>query len=399
MGSKPKVPLDLPSRLGWVSFFNDCSSEVLARVLPLFLTGVAGMSPTFVGMVEGLADSAAIFLKGVSGWLSDRAPSRKGFVLGGYGLSVGARTLYLLTLSPWIVGLSRVLDRVGKGLRSAPRDAMVADAAATGRTGHAFAMTRFLDTLGSMAGLGLVLLLGVGDGPMDARVFRWCAWVALPLGLIALALLVFWIPRVPRSTQVNRRLSWTIPREIRRFLLLVVIFGLANSSDAFLVLKAREAGYSTRGILLLFLVFNALAAALALPAGRLSDRYGRKVFLAAGWGVYAFAYACMGFAEGPLAFGAALFAYGAFYGLTEGVEKALLADLLRPEHRGAGFGAFQSATGLAALVSSPLMGLCMAQFGSQAAFLTSGGLAALALGGLLLWPQALQPCGADGNSR
>jgi MFS family permease len=384
MSARPG-PVDLPARLGWVSFFNDCSSEVLARVLPLYLTAVAGVSPAFVGMVEGLADSAAIFLKGISGWLSDRAASRKGFVLGGYTLSVAARGLYLLALSPWLLGLSRVLDRVGKGLRSAPRDAMVADAAAQGGAGRAFGINRFLDTLGAMGGLALVLALGVGRGPISRETFLRCAWIALPVGLVALALLVFWVPRVPRAVQAPRRLAWHVPREIRGFLALVFLFGLANSSDAFLVLRARECGFGLRGILGLFLVFNALAALLALPAGRLSDRWGRTPFLVAGWGVYALAYGVMATCRGPLAFAAALLFYGAFYGLTEGVEKAFLADLLKPEHRGTGFGAFQTATGLAALVSSPLMGLAMALLGTRVAFLATAGVAASALVGLVVW--------------
>jgi MFS family permease len=346
---------------------------------------VAGVTPAFVGLVEGLADSAAIFLKGLSGWLSDRAASRKGFLLGGYGLSVAARGLYLLALSPWILGASRILDRVGKGMRSAPRDAMVADAAALGGAGKAFGINRFLDTLGAMAGLALVLVLGVGTGPMSRATFLRCAWIALPLGLVTLALLLIWIPWVPRQVRASRPLAWQIPKEIRGFLALVFLFGLANSSDAFLVLRAREMGFSLRGTLGLFLVFNALAALLAVPAGRLSDRWGRTRFLAAGWGVYALSYAAMALFQGPGAFGAALLFYGAFYGLTEGVEKAFLADLLKPEHRGTGYGAFQTTSGLAALVSSPLMGVAMALLGTRAAFLITAGLAAAALTGLLIW--------------
>jgi len=380
--------VNLPLRLGWVAFLNDASGEVLARVLPLMLLGVSGVHPAFVGTVEGLADSAAILLKGVSGWLSDQAESRKGFVVAGYGLSVGARILYLVGLAPVLLGTARVLDRVGKGLRGAPRDAMVADAAAQGQAGRAFGITRFLDTLGAMTGLALVLMLGVGQGPMDAQTFRRCAWIAVPLGLAALLLLVLAVPRVPRAKPVARRLDWRIPREIRGYLLLVLIFGLANSSDAFLVLRAREAGFSVRGILALFLAFNALGALCALPAGRLSDRLGRVPFLAAGWGVYAAAYAAMALAHGPWAFGGALLGYGAFYGLTEGVEKALLADLLPAEARGTGFGAFQTVTALATLVASPMMGLAAGWLGLAKAMLLASGLALIALVGLLAWAAA-----------
>lgn len=381
----PHPPVSLSTRLGWVAFLNDCSSEVLARVLPLYLTLVLGATPAFVGLVEGLAESASVFLKGFSGWLSDRLPSRKGFVVGGYGLSVVARTLFLLPLGPVLLGASRVLDRVGKGLRSAPRDAMVADAAAAGRWGRDFGITRFLDTLGAMAGLGLVLALGVGGGPMTAATFRVCVWIALPLGLMTLALLVFWVPRVPRATTSNKRLSWKVPKGIRGYLLIVFVFSLANSSDAFLVLRARSAGFSIREILGMFLVFNLLAALLALPAGHGSDRFGRVRFLAVGWGVYAVAYAAMGLSVTRGAFALALLAYGAFYGLTEGVEKALLADLLPPEERGTGFGALQTVLGLAALVASPLMGVLMTSLGTRTAFLAAGGTAAVAMLALVGW--------------
>jgi MFS family permease len=383
--STTRPPIGIAARLGWVSFLNDCSSEVLARVLPLHLTLTLGASPAFVGVIEGLAESVAVLLKSLSGWLSDRHASRKGFVVGGYALSVAARACYLAAFSPALLGLSRVLDRVGKGLRGAPRDAMVADAAASGRAGRDFGLTRFLDTLGSMAGLGLVLLLGVGLGPLNATTFRLCAWIALPLGLATLVLLVFWVPGIPRSTRTSRRLDWHIPKCIRGYLPIVFLFGLANSSDAFLVIKAKQAGFGFREILGLFLVFNALAALLAVPIGRLSDRFGRVRFLALGWTVYAIAYAVMGLAMTRTPFALALLGYGAFYGLTEGVEKALLADLLPAEQRGTGFGAFQTALGLAALLASPLMGLMVTRFGTTFAFLVTGGTALLAMVSLVTW--------------
>jgi uncharacterized protein (TIGR03382 family) len=180
-------------------------------------------------------------------------------------------------------------------------------------------------------------------------------------------------------------LSWHVPKEIRGYLAIVLLFALANSSDAFLVLKAKEAGFGVRGTLVLFLLFNALAAALAVPAGKLSDRFGRVPFLAAGWIVYAAAYAFMGLAKGPFVFGGALLGYGAFYGLTEGVEKALMADLLPTAARGTGFGALQVTLGLGALLASPLMGLMMTKLGPTTAFLVSGGASLTAALALLAW--------------
>jgi len=391
MPAAPGIPTpsspsaSISTRLGWVAFLNDCAGEVLARMLPLYLVVALGSSPFLVGVVEGVAESTAVFLKGLSGWLSDRMESRKGFVVGGYALSVAGRALYLFTFTPLLVGASRVMERVGKGLRTAPRDAMIADAAAAGRSGRDFGLTRFLDTLGAMAGIGVVLALGVGKGPMTAAMFRTCVWISLPLGLAMMALLVFWLPRVPRATSSSRRLAWHVPKEARAYLAIIFVFSLANSSDAFLVLRARDAGFSIRQILGIFLAFNLLAASLALPVGRLSDKVGRVRFLALGWGVYAAAYAAMGTAGSPALFATALLCYGAFYGFTEGVEKALLADLLPAESRGTGFGALQSVLGLGALLSSPAMGLLMAAAGPRAAFLATAGLALAATAALVLW--------------
>jgi MFS family permease len=233
-----------------------------------------------------------------------------------------------------------------------------------------------------------VLLLGGGT---DAGGFRQLAWIALPLGLGALALLLFAVPGIPRTVTVPRRLGFTIPKPARGYLALVFLFALANSSDAFLVLKAREAGFTFGETLALFLVFNGLAAALAIPAGRLSDRFGRVRFLAAGWIVYAAAYTVMGLAASSWTFAAALLGYGAFYGLTEGVEKALLADLLPAGDRGAGFGAFQSVHGLGALIASPLMGFLMTRFGSRPAFAFAGATALTAAVLLVAWQFRRRP--------
>lgn len=381
--SSPPSHPDVAFRLGWVSFFNDAASHVLARILPLHLSVVLGVPPTFVGVMEGLAEGLAVFIKPISGWLSDRTESRKGFVVGGYTLSFLARTCYLLSFSPWVLGISRVLDRVGKGLRCPSRDAMVADAAAQGQAGRAFGLTSRLDAFGAFAGLGLVLLLGVGAGPITAMQFRASVWLAVPLGLAALALVILAVPKVPKVTAAPR-CTWAAPRRIRGFLALVFLFSLANSSDAFLVLKASALGFGLRETLLLFLGFNAVAALLAVPMGRWSDRYGRKRFLVAGWMLYSLAYLGFGLVENRIGFMGVLLAYGAFYGLTEGVMRALLADLLPPDQRGAGYGALQVSLGVATLLASPLMGALWALAGPRTAFLASALVAGLAALGLAL---------------
>jgi MFS family permease len=372
----------LAARLGWVSFFNDASGEAITRILPLYLATLGG--PALVGLVEGLAEAVALGLKAFSGWISDHLPSRKPLVAGGYGLSAVAKVLMLAVGSPLMLGAARVVDRTGKGLRGAPRDAMVADAAQLGRLGRDFGLTRFLDTLGAVAGLLVALAVGLGALAVDAALFRRTVLWALPAALVSVVLVLVWIPPIPRQG-ATRRLDFSVPREIRAYLALVMLFTLAASSDAFLLLRGKELGLSLRELLLLLVPFNLLAALLALPAGRLSDRFGRLPFLLAGWGVYAACYALLGMVTSKAAFGLTFLAYGAFYGLTEGVEKALLGDLLRPEHRGAGFGAFQLAVGLGTLAASLLMGWMWATWGSGVAFTASAGIAGAATLLLAAW--------------
>lgn len=377
--------MSLPTRLGWVSFFNDCSSEVIARAMPLFLTTSLGMSPTFVGAVEGVAESVSILLRGLSGWISDRMPSRKPLVVFGYGLSVASRILLLAVHVPFLFGLARVFDRTGKGMRSAPRDAMVADAAALGMSGRAFGITRFLDTLGAVTGILIVLALGVGRDQVDQDVFRQCVRIAIPFGLVSLCLLIFAIPRTARITKGKTYLAWTIPQEVRGYLCAVGVFALGNSSDAFLVLRAHELGYSFPHILMLMVGFNLIAAFLAVPVGIISDKVGRLTILGSGWIFYALSYLAIGSFSSPVTFGVFVIFYGAFYGFTEGTEKAFLADLLPPEKRGTGYGALQLVLGVAALPASVMTGWFMSHYGSQVAFSLAGMFPLLGLVILGIW--------------
>jgi MFS family permease len=377
--------VSIPTRLGLVSFLNDCSSEAIARALPLLLTTTLGTSAEFVGVVEGAAEALAILLRAVSGWLSDRMQSRKPLVFIGYFLSVAARACLLLAHLPIFFGAARLLDRTGKGIRTAPRDAFVADAAKEGRLGRAFGITRFLDTLGAIVSLLVALALGVGGGAVVTQSeFMSLVYVSLPFGLASLLFLALFVPRITRATKAKRYLSWHVPRGIRGYLAVVSIFALANSSDAFLVLRASQLGLKFSTTLVALVAFNALAALLAWPAGQLSDRWGRKLFLVAGWLVYGAAYAVMGLTASSTVFIAALLSYGLFYGLTEGIEKALLADLLPAEERGTGYGALQLVLGLSALPASLLTGYLMTAFSAAAAFSTCAGLAAIAAMCLLL---------------
>lgn len=380
-----KSRLSLPTKLGIVSFFNDCSSEVIARALPLYLTATLGLSPTFVGAIEGLAESVNILLKGISGWLSDQLESRKPLVIFGYSLSVLSRAALLAAQIPILFVLARLLDRTGKGLRSAPRDAMVADATAQGVAGRDFGITRFLDTLGAICGILIALAFGVGTTDMDHDQFHKVIMIALPFGVVALLILVSWVPRITRAKKVGPKLSWHIPKQIRAYLAIVFVFALANSSDAFLVLRAKELGFNFRDTLLLMVAFNSLAAFLSIPAGILSDKFGRVRFLGTGWIIYGITYLAIGMFASKEVFIPAVLVYGAFYGFTEGVEKALLSDLLPKESHGTGFGAFQLVLGIAALPASLLTGYLMTTYGSSTAFITCGTMAMFAAVLLVFW--------------
>ncbi len=372
-------------RLGWVSFFNDCSSEVIARAMPLLLTTVLGVSPLFVGFVEGIADSISILLRGFSGWLSDRMSSRKPLVVTGYAMSVISRILLLAVHLPILFGIARIFDRAGKAMRSAPRDAMIADAAVAGRSGREFGITRFLDTLGAVSGIAVILFLGIGEGEFSRQIFNQVVWIAIPFGLISLALLCFTVPSLTRMVGSKKYISWDIPKEIRGYLLAVGVFALGNSSDAFLVLRAYELGFSFSQILWLMIGFNLLAALLAIPVGIISDRLGRMYFLVGGWIIYAVVYFCIGNLGNAQSFVIAVLCYGSFYGFTEGTEKALLADLLPAESRGRGFGALQLVLGLAAFPASLMMGWLMSRFGSAQAFNFAAACAMLGSILLIIW--------------
>ncbi len=376
----PDHQISIVARLGWVSFFNDCSSEVIARALPLFLI-MLGMTPTFIGIIEGLAETVNIFLRGFSGWVSDRLESRKPLVVTGYALSILSRFALLLAFIPSLLAATRIFDRFGKGIRTAPRDAMVADASALGKAGHAFGITRFLDTAGAVIGLVIVLLLGVGETALSKQDFYTIVLVSIPFGLISLALLIFWVPKLPTLIKAKTYLSFSIPREIRSYLVIVFIFALGNSSDAFLVLRAKQVGFSFHDILIILIFFNLLAAALAIPAGKLSDKFGRLRFLVTGWVIYGITYCGIGLLNGKNAFIFFMCLYGAFYGFTEGVEKALLADLLPADKRGTGYGALQLILGIAALPASFITGILLTYYGARIAFPAAG---VLALAGALV---------------
>ena len=372
--------------LGLVSFLTDVSSEMIYPLLPLFLTTVLGAGPAFLGIIEGMAESTSSLLKLISGIWSDRVHDRKGLILGGYGLSSLARPLIAVTTGPLGVLAVRFADRVGKGIRTSPRDALIADSVEPSLRGAAFGFHRSMDHAGALVG-PLIAAALLGYVTTDLRTVFWLA--AIP-GVLAV-LLIIWKVRDTRAEppriSVDGNFFRTIPTgRLRSYLLILLVFTLGNSSDTFLLLKAGKSGIGLAQITLLWTFFHIVKMSASFPFGAFSDRIGRKGVIIAGWLVYAAAY--LGFASAesaPQIWG--LFAlYGLFYGLTEGVEKALLADVAGPEERGAAYGWYNCSIGIGSLPASLLFGVVWETWGAATAFTLGAGLAGAAALLLILLP-------------
>jgi len=346
------------------SFLTDVSSEMLSWLVPLFLRNVLGAPTAAIGLIEGSAETTASVLKVFSGWLSDALGRRKWLAVAGYAISTLAKPCLLL-VSSWAGVLAvRVGDRIGKGIRTAPRDALLADSIDPARRGLAFGIHRAGDTAGAF--LGVLIAMGVvwvGQsrvGALSAPVFRNLVILSvLPaiLGVLGLALLARETP-IPAEHRPPPRFQLApFGRRFRVFLLIMVIFTLGNSSDAFLVLRAQQAGLSVLGVLGMVLSYNLVYSLLSGPAGALSDRIGRRRLLLAGWIVYALIY--LGFARISAGWQAwvLMTLYGIHAACSDGVAKAFVADLVPASLRGTAFGIFHTAIGLAALPASLIAGI------------------------------------------
>jgi MFS family permease len=369
---------------GWVSFLNDAASEMIYPLLPDFITRTLGAGPAVLGVIEGIAESTSSLAKIGAGWFSDRAGRRKPFVVAGYTLATVARSLVGVATS-WVQILAiRFADRLGKGLRTPPRDALLAQLTASGNRGRAFGLQRAMDNAGAFAGpivAALLLRFWIRE---ERTVFL----LTLVPGLLAVAVLVWRIPERKReSSAPTVKLEWP-PRLPRRLWIAIGIFSfftLANSTDAFLLLRARDCGVPVWQLPLLWAFFNGAKALFGAPGGALSDRIGRAPMIAAGWGIYALSYAGFAFVSSPLAAWALFGFYALFFAATEGAERALVADLAGEELRGRAYGVFHGAVGLAALPASILFGLWWKVFGPRTAFLIGAAISLVATAALLVF--------------
>jgi MFS family permease len=368
--------------LGMVSLLNDASTEMVYPLLPLFLTRTLGAGVAFVGLVEGVAEATASLLKLVSGWLSDRLGRRKAIVVSGYGLSSLTRPLLAMALLPSHVLGIRFVDRIGKGIRTSPRDALIADSSPVEARGTAFGFHRAMDHLGAV--VGPVLTFGLL--PLVGGSYRGIFWLASIPAALCIIVVVSAVREVPAQGPPARLPLLTLrpyDRHFKGFLCIVTLFTLGNSSDAFLLLRAREAGVPDSAIPLLWAALHVVKSTSAFLGGILSDRIGRRGAIVAGWLVYAAVYA--GFSAVASAWQAwGLFlVYGLYFGLTEGGERALVADLVPPEARASAYGVYHTAVGLTALPASLLTGWLWQAFGAAVAFATGAALAGIAAA--LLW--------------
>lgn len=377
--------------LGTASLLNDVASEMIYPLMPQFLITVLGGNRFHLGIIEGIADSVSSLLKLWAGAWTDRAGQRKGFVVTGYALAAVARPLIGLVAAPWQLFAARTADRIGKGLRTSPRDAMIADSTAEAQRGRAFGFHRAMDHLGAAVGpiLAMAFLL------VWPEQLRMLFLLTLIPGLVVVALLVLGLREQATEKTAGQPLRLTLrpfDRNFRVYLLALVVFTLGNSSDAFLLVRAGELGVPTALLPLLWCVFHMVKSVGNLLAGKTVDRLGPRPLVLTGWLIYAVIYIAFAVIDTAWQVWLVFTAYGLFYALTEPAEKTLVAKLVGAERKGLAFGWFNFAIGIASLPSSLIFGWLYEQHGPLAAFgwgATLSGLAALLL--LLVSTQPSRP--------
>ena len=413
-----KAPLSRNVKvLAAVSFLTDVASEMIYPLLPLFLSGTLGVSATVLGAIEGAAESVSSLLRLPAGWLSDKIGRRKPLVVFGYALAAVARPLVGLAQSAGVVLAIRLTDRFGKGVRSAPRDALIADSVTPAQRGYAYGLHRASDSLGAVIG-PLIAWAVLSVGLLDMRALF--LWAAAP-GLLAVVLVAVLVREGkarphgagepmpehteetvaqrfadgakvttgagakpgsdvgPKSAVVTARAGDPLGAPFWRYLGVLFLFTLSNSTDAFLLLRASQLGVPTALIPILWAMLHVVKSSSSIVGGALSDRVGRRPLIIAGWSVFALSYLALSLATAQWHAWVIFLVYGLYFGMTEGTEKALVADFVPASRRGTAFGWFNATLGLGALPASVLFGIVWERAGAQAAFAMGAGIALVAM--------------------
>ncbi len=365
--------------LSFVSFLNDTSSEIIYPLLPAFLALSLGASPFAIGLIEGFAESVASLLKLVSGYLSDRFGTRKTPVLAGYSLAALTRPFLAFVTSWPQVLVVRVTDRVGKGIRGAPRDALIAESVPANRRGFAFGFNRAADHLGAVFGpvaAACLLWFFAADTQNPTLSDYQQVFLFASVPVIAGMLVIVFLVKEKRHEAVSHAEPPSLSLRgfdgnFKRFLFVIALFTLSNSTDAFLLLRAGQTGITPVVLPLLWMTLHVSKVVSSLIGGDLSDKLGRKTMIITGWLIYAIVYASFAFVTSAWQTWVLFIIYGAYFGLTEGVEKAFVADMVPEEKRGTAFGLYNFAFGITVFPASLLFGLVWNQFGAPTAFLAS----------------------------
>jgi MFS family permease len=383
--------------VGFTSFFMDVSSEMVLNILPLFLANVLGVQTSIIGLIEGVAEATASILKLFSGWLSDKMGGRKWLAVAGYGISALSKPFFYFANSWELIAGVRWADRIGKGIRTAPRDALVADSVTKETRGLAFGFHRAMDTAGAMMGLlvaAIVVWLAQANNlDLSKSTYQTVVLISLAPALLAVLSLVIGAKDVVVTSQraAPKFSLRSMGKPFAIFLVIVSIFTLGNSSDAFLILRAQNLGISVTGILIMLVVFNLVYALVSTPAGALSDRVDRRRMIIGGWLVYAAIY--LGFALAGEGWQVWLLyvVYGLYYGMAFGTANAMVADLVPANLRGTAYGTYNATIGLLAFPASLIAGLLWqgagswSGFGPSAPFLFGGTLALIAALLMAVW--------------
>lgn len=341
---------------GLVSFFMDISSEMIYPLVPLFLANVLGVNKSIIGLIEGIAESTASLLKVFSGWFSDRIGNRKWLMASGYGISTLSRPIVALAMGWQHVMGSRFMDRFGKGIRTAPRDAIITESTEKTHFGRAFGFHRSMDTMGAVVGPALaVFFLGIFSNN-----YRSVFWLSMIPGVIAVLLIIFFITekkKIPlrhseRPKLTAKHFDW----RFKLFVAIAALFAIGNSSDVFLILRAQQVGVPTVMIPLVYLLFNLVYSLSAIPAGIAADRFGKKRVILLGFILFAILYYGFAIAKDAGCIWMLFGFYGLFMGLTEGIQKAFLATIIPPDFKATAFGVYNATIGLAMLPASLIGG-------------------------------------------